>query len=180
MTDTASTVLIVEDQEGLAEAYQTVVATKYETRLATGGNQALELIDDTVDMVLLDRRMPGMSGDEVLSELVERDISVMVAMLTAVEPAADIVEMAFDAYVSKPIDNDELLDLIETLLKRAEYDEQVKRFFALAAKRSALENANKAGTPGYERLVAELTAVREQIDGELEAIEGDIEPRRQA
>jgi DNA-binding response OmpR family regulator len=180
MTDTASTVLIVEDQEGLAEAYQTVVETEYETRLATSGNQALDLVDDTIDVVLLDRRMPGMSGDEVLTELAQRDLSVMVAMLTAVEPATDIIEMPFDEYVSKPVDNEELRGLVETLLKRSEYDDRVQQFFSLAAKRSALETANKEGTPEYERLAAEITALRGQIDVELETVRGEIEPQKRA
>jgi DNA-binding response OmpR family regulator len=180
MTDTASTVLIVEDQEGLAEAYQTVVATQYETRLATSGEQALELIDDTVDVVLLDRRMPGMSGDEVLTAFVERGVSAKIAMLTAVEPEAEIIEMAVDDYVSKPIDNDELLSLVEDLQKRSEYGEQIQQFCRLTAKRLALETANKEGTPEYERLVAKIAELSEEIDAELGDLRDELSSRQRA
>ncbi|WP_436900582.1 response regulator transcription factor [Halovenus halobia] len=177
MTDNSTTVLIVEDQEGLAEAYETVVGTKYETRVATSGAQALEEIDDAVDVVLLDRRMPGMAGDEVLAEFVERGVTAAVAMLTAVEPDVDIVEMPFDDYVTKPIDNDELLALVETLQKRSQHDEQIQRFFRLAAKKQALENANKEDSTEYDQLVGEMRALRTDIDAALDEVVGDADPR---
>lgn len=180
MTDPAPTVLIVEDQTGLAEAYETVIGLEYGTRLATSGKEALELIDDTVDVVILDRRMPGMSGDEVLAEFAEREVSAMVAMLTAVEPDVDVVDMEFDEYVTKPIDNDELLDLVDTLLTRSEYDESVQQFLSLAAKKSALEATSKAGTPEYERLVAEMQRLREEIEAESEETPGEIDRQARA
>jgi CheY-like chemotaxis protein len=41
-------------------------AEEYEVRTATGGPEALDLVDEEVDVALLDRRMPRMSGDELL------------------------------------------------------------------------------------------------------------------
>jgi len=180
MTDPAPTVLIVEDQRGLAEAYQTVVATAYETRLATSGPDALDVIDESVDVVLLDRRMPGMSGDEVLVEFDDRGYTAMVAMITAVEPAVDIVELPFDEYVTKPIDNDELLALIDTLLRRREYDDKLREFCSLAAKKSALETVHKEGTPEYDQLVGRLRTLREQLGAALERLPKAVDPRPQA
>ncbi len=177
MTDNSTTVLIVEDQEGLADAYETVVGTAYETRVATSGQQALGKIDDTIDVVLLDRRMPGMAGDEVLAEFVKRGVTAAVAMLTAVEPDVDIVEMPFDDYVTKPIDNDELLALVETLQKRSQHDEQVQQFFSLAAKKAALENANKEDSSEYDELVDKMQGVRADIDAALDEIVDDTDPR---
>lgn len=170
MTDDSTKVLIVEDQEGLADAYETVVGTRYETKVATSGAEALEQIDDSVDVVLLDRRMPGMSGDEVLANFVERGVTAAVAMLTAVEPDVDIVEMPFDDYVTKPIDNDELLALVETLQKRNQHDEQMQRFYRLAAKKTALENANKEDCAEYDQLVAEMRSLRTDIDTTLDEV----------
>ncbi|WP_336326904.1 response regulator [Halovenus sp. HT40] len=180
MTGSAPTVLIVEDQRGLAEAYETVVGMDYDTRLATSGDDALEAMDESVDVVLLDRRMPGMSGDEVLAEFTEQGFSAMVAMLTAVEPGVDIVEMAFDAYVTKPIDNEELLDLVDTLLQRSEYDERVQQFFSLAAKKSALEAANKGDTDEYDQVITEMQTLHEELGSVLEEVSEQIDPRLQA
>lgn len=175
MTESAHTVLIVEDQRGLAEAYETVIGMQYETRLATSGDAAIEKMDESVDVVLLDRRMPGMSGDEVLAEFVEQGYSMMVAMLTAVEPDAKIVEMAFDAYVTKPVDNEELLGLVETLLQRREYDKQFQEFFSLAAKRSALKAANREEATEYEQVVTAIQTLREEIGPALEEVSEQTE-----
>lgn len=171
------TVLIVEDQQGLAEAYRTVIEGQYRVRVALGGEQALAKVDESVDVVLLDRRMPGMTGDEVLAEFVERGITAKVAMLTAVEPDTDIVEMPFDDYVTKPVDNDELLALVDTLLERAKQDERIQRFFSLAAKKAALEKADKELTREYDELVARMQELEEKIGSDLEEIRGDIDPR---
>lgn len=174
--DEPNTVLIVEDQEGLAEAYTTVLAAEYETRTATSGAEALEKIDETVDVVILDRRMPGMSGDEVLAAFVERGITAKVAMLTAVEPDVDIVDMSFDDYVTKPIDNDALIKLVDTLLERSEYDERTQRFFRLAAKRTALERADRQNTVEYDEVVDRMEELRAGIETTLEAVDQDIDP----
>jgi CheY-like chemotaxis protein len=60
------TVLVVDDEPQLAELYSMQLAEEYEVRTATGGPEALDLVDEEVDVALLDRRMPRMSGDELL------------------------------------------------------------------------------------------------------------------
>lgn len=165
MTDDATaTVLVVEDQEGLAEAYAAVLSEKYSVRMATSGEAALEEVDDEVAVILLDRRMPGMSGDEVLAELQERDVDAKIAMLTAVEPTGDIVEMPFDGYVTKPIENDELLDLVEHLLSWNHYGEQTQEFFRLSAKKVALESADRERTDEYRTIVERMEEIHGEID----------------
>lgn len=171
------TVLIVEDQKGLAEAYTTVISTVYETKTATSGEEALEKVDDTVDVVILDRRMPGMSGDKVLAEFIDRGISATVAMLTAVEPDVDILEMPFDDYVTKPIDNEELITLVETLIERGRHTEQIQQYFRLEAKKSALEDANRDTCPEYEGLIDEMHSIQSDLDTAVEGIRSDLDPR---
>jgi DNA-binding response OmpR family regulator len=113
-------------------------AEEYEVRTATGGPEALDLVDEEVDVALLDRRMPRMSGDELLDKLRERGIEAKVAMLTAVDPDVDIVDMPFDDYRTKPVAAAELRGLVRTLLLRASYDERCQEFFQLASKKAAL------------------------------------------
>ncbi|MFB6105679.1 MAG: response regulator, partial [Halobacteriaceae archaeon] len=60
------TVVVVDDEEGIAEAYSYWLSDEYDVRTAQSGAGALETIDEDVDVVLLDRRMPDRSGDEVL------------------------------------------------------------------------------------------------------------------
>lgn len=164
------TVLVVDDEPDLANLYTAFLSSSYTVRTATSGSEALELIDDAVDVALLDRRMPGLSGDELLAKIRERDCSIKVAMLTAVEPDVDIVDMPFDDYKIKPVDQHELSGLVEALLERIAYDSRGERYFRLASKKAALEMAGNDSGEEYQSLVDELNAVRSEMDDRLDEI----------
>lgn len=167
-----ATVLVVEDQKGLAEAYSAVLSAEYTVLTAFDGEEALAVVDNEndVDVVLLDRRMPGMSGDEVLAELTERGVTAKVAMLTAVEPDTDIVDMPFDDYVTKPVNNDQLLSLVETLLMWATYDEYSQEFFRFASKKKALESADREYTEEYKQIVDRMKEIQAKVDATLDEL----------
>jgi DNA-binding response OmpR family regulator len=165
------TVLVVDDEPQLAELYSMQLAEEYEVRTATGGPEALDLVDEEVDVALLDRRMPRMSGDELLDKLRERGIEAKVAMLTAVDPDVDIVDMPFDDYRTKPVAAAELRGLVRMLLLRASNDERSQEFFQLASKKAALETAGKEDTEEYRQLSERMAAVREEIDATLDQVD---------
>lgn len=116
---TLPTVLVVEDDEELADMYVLWLEDEYDVRTAYGGRSGLEQFDDDVDLVLLDRRMPNYSGDEVLKDINAHEHTCPVAMLTAVEPDADIVDLPFDEYITKPVDRSELLYTVRGLINQA-------------------------------------------------------------
>lgn len=169
VTDEAAPVVaIVEDEPAVAESYELWLRDRYEIRRASDGLEALEVIDDTVDVVLLDRMMPELSGREVLQELRSREVDCRVAMLTAVEPDFDVVEMGFDAYVTKPPERTELIETIERLLERATVDEELQAYHSLAARRGALE-AEK--TPEELEASEEYGDLLERIDDQAAAVD---------
>ncbi|MEZ3162924.1 response regulator [Halorubrum sp. RMP-47] len=169
MTGTSdATVLAVDDEPDLAELYRVYLDSAYDVRVATGGDEAIELMDDEVDVVLLDRRMPDMSGHEVLNEIRGEGYDARVAMLTAVEPDVDIVEMPFDDYKTKPVSKEDLLTLVEVLLHRAAFDERSQEFFALASKKAALEATGTTGSDEYEALIDRMESVRLEVDDTLD------------
>ncbi len=90
-----------------------MVRGSYDVRRAYEGHEALELLDGEVNIVLLDRRMPGLSGDEVLSELRRRELHSRVVMVTAVKPDFDIIDMGFDDYLVKPVSKDDLFTTVQ-------------------------------------------------------------------
>lgn len=168
-TDDAK-ILIVDDEEELAHLYSKFLESEYDVLTATSGEEALEVIDSSLDVVLLDRRMPEMSGDEVLAKLAERGVDIQIAMLTAVEPERDIVELPFDEYKTKPVTRDELLALVRVLLERATYDKHSQEFFSLAVKKATLEAVNEHGSEEYDDVVKRLNELREGIDMTLEEV----------
>jgi len=80
-TSTQATVLVVDDEHHLADLYTDYLADDHEVLTAYGGEEALELLDDPdtdVDVTLLDRRMPDLSGDEVLAAIDDTDEEIRV------------------------------------------------------------------------------------------------------
>ncbi|PSP15165.1 DNA-binding protein, partial [Halobacteriales archaeon QH_10_67_13] len=92
MSPEPATVLVVDDERDVADAYAAQLEEEFIVMTAYGGQQALDWIDASVDVVLLDRRMPDISGDEVLEKIHGRDLQARVAMVTAVDPDFDIID----------------------------------------------------------------------------------------
>lgn len=174
MTEGGVRVLVVDDEPGIAEMYSHMLEPHYEVWTATGGEEALDIIDDTVDVVLLDRRMPGMTGDEVLEEIRRRDLDCRVAMLTAVEPDFDIVGMRFDDYLVKPVTKNELHQAIESLLSRLDYEDKIQKYYSLATKKAVLEEKKTTEelekSDDYKKLERRLRDIRREVDTKLDQI----------
>jgi DNA-binding response OmpR family regulator len=156
-------VLVVEDDLSVAQTYEHWLADDYDVRIAESGLEALAAIDHSVDVVLLDRMMPGMSGDQILAEFEELAFEPMVAMTTGVTPDIDIVELGFDDYVTKPAERDELVATVEELLQRADRPDVVQRYLSLTTKREALESLKSTveleNCAAYANLLDEIAAV---------------------
>ncbi len=174
MTDDPPLVLIVEDEPDLADLYATWLRGDYRVRTAYGGQEALDELDEEVDAILLDRRMPGLSGDEVLEEIRARGADCRVSMVTAVEPDFDIIEMGFDTYLVKPVTKDALIDTVEELLTRSSYDKGVQELFSLSSKKALLESEKSQSSlvdnEEYQELTEEIANLREELDETTEAL----------
>ncbi|SDZ87814.1 HalX domain-containing protein [Haloplanus vescus] len=139
MTSSPPSVLVVEDETELAELFAEWLNAEYDVRIATTGEEALAEIDADVDVVLLDRLMPGISGDEVLETIRDQEYDCRVAMVTAVEPDFDVLGMGFDDYVVKPVFREDVRRLVDGLVERHAYDKRLSELFASASKLAALE-----------------------------------------
>lgn len=165
------TVLIVDDDADLADLYAEWVTDECDVLIAQSGSQALDILTEEVDIVLLDRRMPNLSGEEALAEIREGGIDCRIAMVSAVAPDFDVLEMGFDDYLTKPVSRDDLNRTITDLLSRSEYEEQVQRYYSIAARCAAIEaektEAALQASEEYARVVAELANLRERLDDTL-------------
>ena len=134
-----ATVLIVDDEKEVADVYALRLRSEYETRTAYGGEEALAEMDDDVDIVLLDRRMPDIAGDDVLTEIRADGFDCKVIMLTAVDPGMDILEMDFDDYLCKPVEKKDLVAAIDQQLQVQRYDERLSEYLEVTSKLALLE-----------------------------------------
>jgi DNA-binding response OmpR family regulator len=172
-----ATVLVVDDEPDVADAYSAQLENEFIVSTAYGGKESLDKIDASVDIVLLDRRMPGVSGDEVLERIRERDLNIRVAMVTAVDPDFDIIDMPFDDYIIKPVSREELFETIDRLLNAATYEEQMRRYYALSAKHATLR-ANKpeselAENEQFQELEQKMDSLREELDDTISGFDNE-------
>ena len=117
-------ILIVEDEEPLAEAVARGLRREgMAVDVALDGDEGHEKATVTrYDVVVLDRDLPGMSGDELCREIVASGQLTRVIMLTASGSVADRVEglsLGADDYLAKPFAFDELVARVRALARRS-------------------------------------------------------------
>lgn len=157
-------VLVADDEERYAEAHARMLRDEYDVEAVYGGKQALEAVDEDVDVLVIDRNMPSMSGDDVAAAVRERDLDCRIIMITAVEPDFDIVDLGVDDYLTKPVTEAELKDCIADALEWADYDDTLRDYFALSNKREILleERSGIEGTERFSEVEARLMEAAEQ------------------
>ena len=161
-------ILVVEDEKALADLFTAWLSDKYTVDTAYTGEEALELLNETLNVVLLDRRLPDCSGGSVLEEIRERGVDCRVAMVSAVSPEFDVLEMDFDTYLTKPASEADLKAVVEQMLARTGYEDRLKDYFALVSKRATLRaNLEVASERRYQDLDARITEMERQLEDPL-------------
>ena len=170
------TVLIADDEQQLTDIYATWLEESYTTRTAYCGAEAMDLLDESIDIAILDRQMPGHSGEELISTIRDGGFDCRAAMISANEPGLEMLDVDYDLYQTKPVtDPDEFCDLLETLCRRANYDANTQRLLALAAKRNDIETyvskAKLDESPKYFELCTELESLCADVPDAEDALE---------
>jgi DNA-binding response OmpR family regulator len=170
------TVLIVDDEPDVADAQALKIRAKYDTRVAYGGQEALDAMDHDVDAVLLDRRMPGVHGDEVLERIRERGYECKIILTTAVDPDLNILEMEFDDYLCKPIHKETLLETLEQQIEPARTtDPRLDEFFQVVSKIEVLKEELSARELNQSEEYAQLKTKAKELGQELDESMSDFE-----
>ncbi|OLZ41331.1 HoxA transcriptional regulator [Natrinema saccharevitans] len=161
-------VLVVDDEARLADLFAAWLQTDWTVETAYDGEEALSKMSDSVEVVLLDRRMPGLSGDEVLEQIRGDGYDSRVVMVTAVDPDFDIIEMGFDDYLVKPVSKDELLDMVEDVAGRSDYESDIQEYYALVSKKALLESEKAdrelADNEEYQDLRDRVDRLEKRVD----------------
>ncbi len=141
-----TSILVVDDDESLRRVTQMQLEEAgYETYAAADGTAALRIVEvKKPRLVLTDLKMPGMSGIELLRRLRAQYPDTAVIMITAFGTVQNAVEAmktgAYD-YITKPIDYDELLVILERALERG------------SARETQSLRASLDGKPGFESII---------------------------
>ncbi len=119
-----ATILLVEDEFAVARGIEYALQQEgYDVRIARSGEEGLDFATQQApDLVVLDVRLPGIDGFEVLRRLRASGSKAPVLMLTARDEEVDKViglELGADDYLTKPFGLRELMSRIKALLRRA-------------------------------------------------------------
>lgn len=120
-------ILLVDDDRELTSLLKELLEMEgFSVIIAYDGEQALTLLDSTIDLLLLDIMMPKKNGIDTLKEI-RRQYQIPVIMLTARGSDLDRVlglELGADDYLPKPFNDRELVARIRALLRRSNWSEQ--------------------------------------------------------
>ncbi len=117
-----SRILIVDDEPDMRLAVRNVLKLRgYEISEAGDGPSALEMArENRPDLVLLDMRLPGMDGIEVLEGLKKIDATVPVVMITGyghIQSAVDVMKLGASEYLQKPFENAQLVETVKRFIQ---------------------------------------------------------------
>ena len=106
-------ILVVDDEVDICRALEFLLIKEgYDVTIANTGEKGLELFDKKqFDLVLSDLKMPGMSGLDMMREILTRSAEMPVIIMTAfasVESAVEAMKLGASDYIVKPFDTKEL------------------------------------------------------------------------
>jgi DNA-binding response OmpR family regulator len=118
-------ILIVDDDKGITDTLAIILDSEgYETDIAADGETTLEKAgNEFFHLVLLDLKLPDMSGTQVLRKLhliSPRTVIIMVTGYPTIDNAVESLNLGASAYIMKPVNPDELLKYVEEKIKEQE------------------------------------------------------------
>ena len=175
--DLPARILVVDDESEIAESLADFLIRKegFQVRIASDGQQAIAYLESSiggaaeVDLVLLDMRMPGLSGLEVL-DWIRRHPDLRytrVVLLTAAasnDEKVQALSAGADDYITKPYYMQELLARVKTILRTQQLEKQLHR---QSRQLAALNRISQAVAATLETSQVYATAVR-GVDAILE------------
>ena len=154
------TILVVDDDKSVRESIKMILEYDgYEVEFAENGEQGLQKIDRLpVHGVLLDVKMSGMDGVEVLAKIRQKNEKLPVVMISGhgtIETAVEATKLGAFDFLSKPLDRDKLLVTIRNALQQAKLSEDYDKLQeSVEGKRRIL---------GESRTMKEVLALIDQV-----------------
>lgn len=124
MTTERASILVVDDEESIRESFKLILQDEYNVIAVASGEAALKMaVDNKIDLVFLDIRMPGMDGIETLQRLKKIDPQMEIIMVTAVndvQKASESVKLGANNYIVKPFELSQILSIAKAVTRKKE------------------------------------------------------------
>ena len=162
MTLKPKTVLVVDDDESMRDMVASILKREFRVlRVGTGEAALAVLSKDEVDLLLLDVRLPGISGFEVLNIVKENYAPIeviMISSITDIETAVQAMKHGAYHYVTKGVDHDQLRSIVHNAGERQDLNRQV-----LALSAQVADQAGREFIVGPSRLTRDIVDLVHKI-----------------
>jgi DNA-binding HxlR family transcriptional regulator len=161
-------VLVVEDNEAQAALYGDWLSSEYVVTVANTREELFNSLSDSIDLILLDRKLGRANARELLED--DRIRSKPVILLSAMNAETEIIDMDIENYIVKPSSREELSRKVRQTLKDSEKHGKMKELSVLHAKRNALKDSggDLDSRTEYEELEKKIDELRKDIDKNTE------------
>lgn len=132
-------ILIVDDSEGIRELFADWLSGTHYVETASDGREAIERLHDGIDVVVLDRDMPGPSGREVARQVAKSASDPHIVMVSSMELDFDVQGTPIDNYCQKPVRRDELREEIDRCTTKKAYKTVLDDYFSETWRLAAIE-----------------------------------------
>lgn len=161
-------VLVVEDDHALADLYADWLGESYDVTTAYTSEEAFDRLTEDIDVAIVDRRLPRLSGDEIIERIIDRDLEIQVAIVSAVTPNFAVIGLGIEDYLVKPVKRDELVSLIDRMVQRASYTDTIQELERLRSTKATIEAEMSENEledrEEYDALMTEITELEAQAD----------------
>ena len=125
-------VLVVDDEQDIRDASERILSRiGYQVQKASRGDEALDILKkNSIDIVLLDLKMPGMDGMEILARIRERSTEIQVIVITGyatVETAIEAMKQGAYDFIPKPFEPDQLRIVVNRAWEKIHFIQNAKK-----------------------------------------------------
>jgi len=111
-------ILVCDDEKGVRESLRLILSDKYNLLFAENGKEAMNLLHNNPDIkaILLDIKMPGINGIDVLKQIRASNNNIAVIVITgyqSVETASRSINTGATYYITKPFESKTILDAVK-------------------------------------------------------------------
>jgi DNA-binding NtrC family response regulator len=162
MAERRKTLLIVDDDEGMRDTLASMLRREYRVLRVASGEAALQVMEkEDVDLMLLDVRLPGISGFEVLKIARENypyAEVIVISVIKELDAAIEAMRLGAYHYISKDFDLEGVRTLVQNASERQDLNRHVMRLTAEVA-----EHTDREFVVGSSRNTREIVELVQKV-----------------